>query len=96
MQKRTPAVVRGIMAGALLIVSAGAQDATAQWAQWGGPDRNFVVDAQGLADTWPEDGPRKLWHRELGDGYSTILAVDGRVVESAWNTTDLRIGTLST
>ena len=45
----------------------------AQWPQWGGPNRNFTIETAGLADQWPEKGPEKLWHRELGDGYSTIL-----------------------
>jgi outer membrane protein assembly factor BamB len=49
----------------------------AQWPQWGGPDRDFTVETSGLADAWPEDGPRKLWHRELGDGYSSIVVDDG-------------------
>jgi hypothetical protein len=54
-------------------------DATtfAQWPQWGGPKRDFTVKAEGLAEEWPDDGPRKLWHRELGDGYSSIAVDDG-------------------
>lgn len=47
---------------------------SAQWTQWGGPNRNFMVDAKGLADKWPEGGPKKLWTRDLGDGFSTIVA----------------------
>lgn len=53
--------------------------ASTQWAQFGGPHRNFVCDAQGLATQWPDDGPKKLWTRELGDGYATIVA-DGGVL----------------
>lgn len=48
----------------------------ADWPQFGGPNRNFVVDSKGLAASWPESGPKQLWKRELGDGYSTILADD--------------------
>ena len=51
--------------------------ASAQWPQWGGPDRNFSVEITGLAETWPDGGPKKLWTRPLGDGYSTIVADDG-------------------
>ena len=54
-----------------------APGAHAQWKQWGGPDRNFSVNVSGLADHWPADGPKRLWNRELGDGYSTIVAEDG-------------------
>ncbi len=47
------------------------------WPQWGGPGRDFKVEAERLADAWPEGGPRLLWERPLGEGYSAISAVDG-------------------
>ena len=47
------------------------------WAQWGGPHRNFQSDAKGLATTWPATGPRRLWQRELGEGYSGIAVEHG-------------------
>ncbi|HEU4596986.1 MAG TPA: hypothetical protein VFS10_17780, partial [Pyrinomonadaceae bacterium] len=62
---------------ALLLLAAGGVGAAAQsadWPQWGGPERNFVSGAKGLAATWPEGGPRRLWSRELGEGYSAIAA----------------------
>ena len=62
---------------AVLLTMGLAAPAHAQWLQWGGPNRDFTVKASGLADTWPEEGPPKLWHRPLGDGYSTILYDDG-------------------
>ena len=49
------------------------------WLQWGGPTRNFVSDAKGLATTWPPAGPRKLWSRPLGEGHSSILTENGRL-----------------
>lgn len=49
------------------------------WPQWGGPDRSFVVAARELADTWPAEGPRRLWQRPLGEGYSAIVT-DGRTL----------------
>ncbi len=51
--------------------------ASAQWPQWGGPNRDFKVQAKNLADKWPDEGPKKVWERELGDGYSTIVVDDG-------------------
>ncbi|MEE9268851.1 MAG: PQQ-binding-like beta-propeller repeat protein, partial [Candidatus Krumholzibacteria bacterium] len=59
------------------VLTAGCSVPVADWPQWGGPKRNFIVDVSGLAEKWPEDGPKKLWSRELGDGYATIVAVDG-------------------
>lgn len=58
------------------MLATSATAARAQWPQFGGPNRNFTVDGKGLAEKWPEEGPRKLWSRELGDGYATIV-VDG-------------------
>jgi hypothetical protein len=47
------------------------------WTQWGGPNRNFTSDSKGLANSWPAAGPRRLWTRSLGDGYSGIAADGG-------------------
>lgn len=52
---------------------------TAGWPQWGGPSRNFVTDAPALATSWPAEGPRRLWERPLGEGYSAIVT-DGRTL----------------
>jgi outer membrane protein assembly factor BamB len=52
---------------------------TGEWTQWGGPNRNFMLDVAGLAATWPADGPKKLWSRPLGEGHSSILADSGRL-----------------
>lgn len=54
------------------------------WPQWGGPSRNFVVDAPALATTWPEGGPRRLWQRPLGDGFSTIVT-DGATLYTLYH-----------
>jgi len=54
-----------------------ADSASAQWPQWGGKDRNFHSSATGLAEEWPEAGPRKIWERPLGAGYSSIVADRG-------------------
>jgi outer membrane protein assembly factor BamB len=57
---------------------AGAAVAAQGWPQWGGPQRNFMVDARGLADAWPEGGPKRLWSRALGDGHSGVVVDDER------------------
>jgi outer membrane protein assembly factor BamB len=49
------------------------------WRQWGGPNRNFIIDAPGLAETWEEAGPPRLWSRPLGTGHSAIIADEGRL-----------------
>jgi outer membrane protein assembly factor BamB len=64
---------------ALIVISSAATTAAQStgWPQWGGPDRNFKSDVRGLAASWPEGGPRKIWTRALGEGYSSIAAADG-------------------
>lgn len=52
---------------------------SSDWAQWGGPHRDFKSDVTGLAASWPASGPRRLWTRELGDGYSAIAAAGGKL-----------------
>lgn len=49
------------------------------WPQWGGPQRNFTTHAPGLADSWPAGGPRRVWQRPLGDGFSALVS-DGIAV----------------
>jgi outer membrane protein assembly factor BamB len=45
-----------------------------RWLEWGGPTRDFHVPGAVLAPSWPREGPKRLWSRELGDGYSSILS----------------------
>jgi outer membrane protein assembly factor BamB len=69
---------------AALLIAAGSGPVSsgppaAEWTRWGGPHGDFTVEVAALASTWPAEGPKKLWTRELGDGYSAILAQDGRL-----------------
>ena len=45
-----------------------------RWLEWGGPTRDFHAEDAVLAPVWPREGPRRLWSRTLGDGYSSVLA----------------------
>jgi outer membrane protein assembly factor BamB len=47
--------------------------AQSDWLQFGGPTRDFVSTSKGLAAAWPATGPKQLWSRPLGEGYSAIL-----------------------
>jgi outer membrane protein assembly factor BamB len=49
------------------------------WTQWGGPHRNFHTEAAGLKDSWPAAGPRVIWKRALGEGYSSPAVENGVV-----------------
>lgn len=47
------------------------------WLGWGGPHRNFTSDSKNLANSWPQDGPKRLWSRQLGEGHSSIIGDGG-------------------
>lgn len=65
---------------ALLIIPAQIANAqSSDWAQWGGPGRNFKSATTAIADSWPASGPRTLWSRELGEGYSAITVESGKL-----------------
>ncbi|MFN0135567.1 MAG: PQQ-binding-like beta-propeller repeat protein [Phycisphaerae bacterium] len=67
-------ISRALVASSLLAVSVFAQTG---WPQWGGPSRDFQAADTKIADKWPETGPKVIWKRELGPGYSSIIVGDG-------------------
>jgi len=48
------------------------------WPQFGGPSRDFTAKAA-VVKPWGPAGPKALWERDLGDGYSGIVT-DGSVL----------------
>jgi outer membrane protein assembly factor BamB len=52
-------------------VAAAATPQGVPWPQWGGPHRNFTTEASGLKSSWPAAGPKVIWKRPLGEGYSS-------------------------
>jgi outer membrane protein assembly factor BamB len=71
-QQRALLTVGAVLAAAALAHVRTDENSTG-WLQWGGPDRNFRVTTSGLASSWPDGGPKRLWTRALGDGYSSVL-----------------------
>jgi len=58
----------------------GAPAIAEDWTLWGGPQRDFQIEtSEPLADSWLAGGARKLWKRQLGEGYSAI-AVRGNTL----------------
>jgi len=55
----------------------------AGWPHLRGPRFDAVSRETGLADSWPAEGPPVLWCRELGQGYSGIVAVGDRLFTQA-------------
>ena len=71
-------VVLLVLCSLTIAIGTKAQEA-ATWSQWGGPHRNFITDATGLADSWPESGPPVQWSRTLGTGHSAIISGNDRL-----------------
>ena len=71
------AVLGAVCLPAVTFLPEQAVSSSSGWLQWGGPSRDFIVGATGLAETWPEGGPRVVWTRPLGPGHSSILVDEG-------------------
>ena len=67
-----------VLSGLLIIGIAGLSFAE-EWPHWLGPNRNGISSETGLAASWPESGPKKLWTHTVGIGYSSPVAIDGKV-----------------
>src|SRR5580693_9152207 len=96
--RRNTSMTRAIVLLATLLIMcltwsggpAQAQVPRAEWPQWGGPARNFHVESAALARAWPESGPRQLWRRPLGEGYSSVL-VDGGTLVTMYRREDAEV-----
>jgi hypothetical protein len=51
-----------------------------EWLEWGGPNGDFrLPNSAKLIDNFGDKFPKRVWKRELGDGYSPIVAKAGRL-----------------
>jgi len=49
-----------------------------EWPCWRGP-RGDGISHEPIADKWPEDGPKKVWEQPVGIGFSSPLALGGKI-----------------
>ena len=49
-----------------------------EWPKWMGP-KGDNISREEIAPTWPKDGPRVVWQQSVGLGYSSPLALDGKI-----------------
>src|SRR5687768_14266822 len=50
------------------------------WPQYLGPTRDGVYKGQPLSETWPSGGPRVVWRKTVGEGFSGPVVAQGRVI----------------
>lgn len=65
-----------LLLGAGLAPAAGADPSIGvDWPQFRGPQQNGVSLEKGLLRSWPESGPKVLWKKPIGSGFSTVAVV---------------------
>src|SRR5580704_19327769 len=62
------------------LLGAGACLAAADWPQFLGPTRNGVYAGPPLAESWPAGGPRVVWRKKVGQGFSGPVVAGNRVI----------------
>src|SRR5688572_13742378 len=69
--------MRSLMFATILAL---AQSTVTDWPQFLGPDRNGVYRGPALAESWPASGPRVVWKKEIGQGFSGPVVTQGRLI----------------
>jgi outer membrane protein assembly factor BamB len=64
--------------GLICLIAPKAQ--SADWPQFLGPTRNGVIVETNLATAWPPNGPRIVWQRKVGEGFSGPVIAGGKLV----------------
>jgi outer membrane protein assembly factor BamB len=69
-------VVSSILIVFVCAISSRADD----WPQFLGPTRNGVAPDPRIVDQWPDAGPKILWEKKIGSGWSSPVVSGGRLV----------------
>ena len=73
-------VITRVILAALLLTILPARAADTDWPQFLGPNRNNVYSGNDLADAWPADGPKTLWSKDVGSGWSGPVVSGGKLI----------------
>ena len=68
----------------LLLLVFALSDANLQASDWPhllGPTRDGVYAGPALTEKWPPDGPRVVWKLDVGEGYSSPVVAEGRLIQ---------------
>jgi len=68
------------LASSALAIAAGVRIAAEDWPQFLGPERNGVYRGPALAGAWGSQGPRVVWRKAVGQGFSGPVVAQGRVI----------------
>jgi outer membrane protein assembly factor BamB len=76
---RLAVVLAVVPCGVGLLVSAHAQAPASDWPQFLGPTRDGIYTGS-IAESWPPAGPRVVWKKRVGQGFSGPVVTQGRVI----------------
>lgn len=51
----------------------------ADWSNYRGPDYNGITSETDWKASWGDSGPKELWKKSIGIGFSSVTVADGRV-----------------
>jgi outer membrane protein assembly factor BamB len=69
-----------VSAAIVVAVAAGVGAAAQDWPQHLGPERNGVYSGPALAEGWGAQGPRVVWRKSVGQGFSGPVVAQGRLI----------------
>jgi outer membrane protein assembly factor BamB len=55
------------------------------WPKWRGPRGDGISQETGLLEIWPQGGPKKIWSAKVGIGFSSPVAVEGKIYQLSLN-----------
>jgi outer membrane protein assembly factor BamB len=70
----------GLVACIILIVGKIGSIGAGDWPQFLGPEHNGVSKESNLIKNWGKDGPKVVWEKEVGEGYSGPVVEGGIVI----------------
>lgn len=72
-------VTRKSILAAVILVAVTLTASADDWPQFFGPNRDGINKETGLMKKWPADGPKMLWERAIGEGFSCMSISNGRM-----------------
>jgi hypothetical protein len=65
---------------ACVAVAIAVQASARDWPQFLGPERNGIYRGPALSEAWGAQGPRVVWRKQVGQGFSGPVVAQGRVI----------------
>jgi outer membrane protein assembly factor BamB len=70
-------------------------NAVHEWPNFLGPTHDAVYHGPPLLETWPKEGPRRVWSRSIGDGWSSPVVGEGKLIVCHRQADDLVVDCLN-